>query len=58
MATMEMGKASASLNSRIFFKWFHSNSNYNLHFFLFFSWLADDVETRGENEEQFEDADK
>ena len=36
MATMEMGKASALLNSRIIFKLFHSNSNYNLHFFLYF----------------------
>ena len=36
MATMEMGKASALLNSRIVFKLFHSNSNYNLHFFLYF----------------------
>lgn len=55
MATMEMSKASALLISRIVCKLFHSNSN--LHFFFFF-WLADDVETCGENEEQFEDAEK
>lgn len=54
MAIMGMGKASALLICRIVFKLFHSNSN--SHFF--FLWLADDVEICGENEEQFEDAEK
>lgn len=54
MAIMGMGKASALLICRIVFKLFHSKSN--SHFF--FLWLADDVEVCGENEEQFEDAEK